>query len=292
MTESLRAFRLGEQPEDDAAREARHQLLANLLGAYADGELPAETASQIDAHLLGCGRCRSELKVQQAVSERLSRSTIPAATAALQSRIRLAIAATPAPPARTAAPVSTPPTRFTSPRWLLGAVGVGSMVVLALVAAVTLRERATVLDPAPLETQASVPPIQLVLQEYRRVSQGDLPGRSRDLESVRRSLPFPVTPLTESGAHLLAAWTTDFDGEPAAVLAYRWRDRVVMQFVVGETMLFRTRALRDAFAARQAVVAQDGEQGLIAWPDAEAGSLLVGDFAWKDMVPLSAARKR
>lgn len=292
MTESLRAFRLGDQPEDDAAREARHQLLANLLGAYADGELPAETASQIDAHLLGCGRCRSELKVQQAVSERLSRSTIPAATAALQSRIRLAIAATPAPPARAAAPVTTPAIRSTPPRWLLGVVGVFGVVVLAMVAAVTLRDNAAVLDPAPLETQASVPPIQHVLQEYRRVSQGDLPGRARDLESVRRSLPFPVTPLTESGAHLLAAWTTDFDGEPAAVLAYRWRDRVVMQFVVGEAMLFRTRALRDAFAARQAVVAQDGEQGLIAWPDAEAGSLLVGDFAWKDMVPLSTARKR
>lgn len=292
MTESLRAFRHGEQPEDDAAREARHQLLANLLGAYADGELPAETASQIDAHLLGCGRCRSELKVQQAVSERLSRSTIPAATAALQSRIRLAIAAAPAPTARTAAPVTTPSTRFTPPRWLLGVLGVVSLAVLALFAVMTLRERATVLDPAPLETQASVPPIQHVLQEYRRVSQGDLPGRARDLESVRRSLPFPVTPLTESGAHLLAAWTTDFDGEPAAVLAYRWRDRVVMQFVVGEAMLFRTRALRDAFAARQAVVTQDGEQGLIAWPEADAGSLLVGDLAWKEMVPLSTARKR
>ena len=47
-----------ERPDTDDVREARHQVLATLLGAYADGELPAETASQIDAHLLGCARCR------------------------------------------------------------------------------------------------------------------------------------------------------------------------------------------------------------------------------------------
>ncbi len=82
-------------PDDVAAREAQHQVLATLLGAYVDGELPPETSSQIDAHLLGCGRCRSELAVQRAVGNRLARSTVPTATAAFQSRIRAALADVP-----------------------------------------------------------------------------------------------------------------------------------------------------------------------------------------------------
>lgn len=31
----------GVEPGDDAEREARHAVLIDLLGAYADGELPA-----------------------------------------------------------------------------------------------------------------------------------------------------------------------------------------------------------------------------------------------------------
>ena len=54
-----------ETQSEREAREARHQVLIELLAAYADRELPAETTSQIDAHLVGCARCRSELAVHQ-----------------------------------------------------------------------------------------------------------------------------------------------------------------------------------------------------------------------------------
>src|ERR671939_655955 len=45
-----------EDPAERAAREAQHQLLIDLLGAYADGELPPETTSQLDAHPAGAPR--------------------------------------------------------------------------------------------------------------------------------------------------------------------------------------------------------------------------------------------
>src|SRR4051812_41178783 len=82
---------------DDAQREERHQRLATLLGAFADGELPAETASQIDAHLLGCQRCRREIEMHRAVRERLGREPLSGAPSSLRDRIIASVAAAPAP---------------------------------------------------------------------------------------------------------------------------------------------------------------------------------------------------
>ncbi len=284
MTESLRALRPAGSPEDDATREARHQVLATLLGAYADGELPVETSSQIDAHLLGCGRCRSELRVQQAVSQRLSHSTVPTTTAALQDRVRAALSVTSV-PVRTTPLVNALLVRRT--RWTRLALFLTAVASLALVA--VLRNRSPQLNPSPYVASNAVPAIADIFAEYRLVSQGDLPGRARDLDAVRRALPFPVRPLVNASAHLLAAWTADIAGEPAAVLAYRWNEHVVLQFIVAESSLFRTHQLREAFSQRRAVVTQDGEQGLIAWPEASSGSVLVGNVPWSALVPLSSA---
>jgi anti-sigma factor RsiW len=285
MTDTNSLLRPQSQPEDDAAREARHQVLATLLGAYADGELPVETASQIDAHLLGCGRCRSELHVQQAVRGRLSHSTVPTATSALQDRIRAAVAATPVP---VVVEAPAPVVRAGRRRWAIVASVVGLFTV-AGVLAITQRPHVPQLDPPPLVAGGSVPVLQHLFDDYRRVVQGDLPGRARDLDAVRSAVPFPVTPLDHAEAHLLGAWTTDLDGEPAAVLAYRWQEHVVLQYIVAESTLFRFRDLRAAFAAHRAVVSQQQAQGLIAWPDANAGGVLVGDLPWADLVSLSRA---
>src|SRR5919109_3944750 len=87
--------KLGESDAERAAREEQHQVIIELLGAYADGELPPETTSQIDAHLVGCARCRRDLAVHQAVRRRLGVEPPLAAPPALRERITAAVAATP-----------------------------------------------------------------------------------------------------------------------------------------------------------------------------------------------------
>src|SRR5918998_6564553 len=87
---------LGESAAERAAREERHQVIIELLGAYADGERPPETTSQLDAHLVGCARCRRDLAMHQAVRRRLGVEPPVAAPPALRERIAVAIAATPA----------------------------------------------------------------------------------------------------------------------------------------------------------------------------------------------------
>jgi hypothetical protein len=94
-------------------------------------------------------------------------------------------------------------------------------------------------------------------------------------------MPFPIEPLRSPGAglRLLAAWTTDLQGEPAAVLAYRWEDRIVLEYLVGEERFFQHPAVRHGVADGHVIAATDGMQGLVAWPTAAAGAVLVGDVS-------------
>lgn len=289
MTESFLAMGQPGQLEDDAARETRHQALATLLGAYADGELPVETSSHIDAHLLGCNRCRHELSLQRALGNRLGRIVVPAATPALQQRIRYAITSTPVEPTPESSLESWAARRLSGMR----SIALSAVAIVFVVASVVLF-RAWNSDTAasPVIVSPSVTAISQILDEYKRLTAGDLPGRARDLESVRGALPFPVVPLQHPDAHLLAAWTTDFDGEPAAVLAYRWNATVVLQFVVAESMLFRSLELRNAFAAGREVAVHINDIGLVAWPDSNAGSAVVGRGAPTDLRLLRRAGNR
>lgn len=286
------------QPEDDATREARHEVLATLLAAYVDGELPPETMAQIDAHLLGCSRCRREVTVHQSLATRLSRVTRPAVSAAFDDRLRAAIAAAPidsassAVPAATASVVATPSEGMLKPaasrrRWIVGVLSVAAVIAAALV--FTPRSRTpdiVALQPAPLVVAAPIPLLDLVAADFRTASARDLPGRARDLETVRGAVPFTVDPLRRADLQLVAAWTTELDGEVAAVLAYKWRDALVLQYVVSDAWLFRSLTIRGAFAAGRAVGTDASGVGMLAWSSGRGSTVVVADQRWSALVAL------
>jgi anti-sigma factor RsiW len=273
-----------ERPDNDEAREARHQVLATLLGAYADAELPPETTSQIDAHLLGCARCRREVELHAAVHARLAREPFVAASPALRDRIVQEIAQ-----ARRPTPALDTPLHRAW--WESKAVRIG--VALAVVAASTafgVARVRSVAKPAhaasAIMNAATVPLFATILQDYRRVTASDLPGRARDLDAVRAAVPFPVQPLHAAGTSLLAAWSTDLHGEPAAVLAYRWHDRLLLEYLVAEPVFFRHPSVRTPIAAGESVTARDGAQGLLAWAAPESGAILIGDVSPEELMAL------
>jgi anti-sigma factor RsiW len=280
-----RAAGLGESAAERAAREEQHQVIIELLGAYADGELPPETTSQIDAHLVGCARCRRDLAVHQTVRRRLGVEPPLAAPPALRERIAAAIAATPV-----ATPL--PATRYPllAPRRLAAILIALASLAAAVWFGVARHERADAPALGQLASSpASVPLIRAVLADYRRVTASDLPGRARDLEVVRGAVPFPVEPLRASGVRLLAVWTTEVEGEPAAVLAYRWEDRIVLEYLLSEIRFFQHRDIRRAVTDGRVLVASDGAQGIVAWPTEAAGALLVGDLAPERLARLVTA---
>jgi anti-sigma factor RsiW len=264
-------------PTEEAVRESRHQVLRELLGAYADRELPPETVAQIDAHLIGCERCRRELDVHDAIRGRLATVPLVAASPSLRERISAALDAVPAPEVAVQQPVDQIATerRIT---WLAAAGW-----VIALVLTLVLATRIDVVRPTSAATTEigapvrSVPLLNGILQDYARVSEGDLPGRARDLSTVRAALSFPIEPLRAPNLRLLAAWTADIRGEPAAVLAYRLDDRLVVQYIVAEDAFFRHQAIRSAVADRHLLTATDGAKSIVAWPEPATGTVLVGN---------------
>lgn len=277
------------RPDDDAEREARHQLLATLLGAYADAEVPTETASQIDAHLLGCVRCRRELDVHRSLRARLESESIAPASTALRERILAGVRAMPI-----ALPADAPHTAnfrswvrgFSRSSRVFATVAIAATLLMGFVLWLGARDRIA----API-TVVSVPSVVLfseVLDDYRRVTATELPGRARDLATVRAALPFPVRALVSPKLRLLAAWTTDLRGEPAAVLAYRWNNQLVLQYIVSEQLLFRPPEIRRAFADGHRLAARSGQQSVIAWPTSASGELLVADLSVNALASLRA----
>jgi hypothetical protein len=189
------------------------------------------------------------------------------------------------------------------------AIGASAVAVIALVAlmiysalpGVGLQLRGTpasatnAFAPSRVQTltspAAAVPLLAGVLADYRRVSAGDLPGRARDLATVREAVDFPVEPITGRGFRLLAAWTTDLGGEAAAVLAYRLDDRLVLQYLVPEQLFFRHPVVRSAVAAGHVFGVADGAQGVLGWAEPAAGSLLVADLSPDRLARAWAARR-
>jgi anti-sigma factor RsiW len=268
------------QPEDEATRQARHDILATLLGAYADGELPLETMTQVEAHLLGCDRCRREVRIQQALADRVATLAVAPVSPALLSRVRAVTETLPAP---IAAPV--PPARVS--RRVLWAALVGCTVIGLAVAQAWPRLRTTTSTaPAPVVLAAEPTVVTAVAADFRRASGRDLPGRARDLEAVRAAVAFPVRPLLRDDLRLVGAWTTELDGELAAVLAYRWHDRLIMQYALSDAALFRAVDIRRAFGAGQPIAAQDGTVGVVGWTEAQGGAFLVGDVTWRTLQSL------
>jgi anti-sigma factor RsiW len=262
---------------EEAARESRHEVLRELLGAYADRELPPETVAQIDAHLVGCAECRRGLEVHHTLRARLATEPPAAASPTFRARISAALDAAPAPVAsRVSAEARVAP----EPRMLwLAASGWIVAMILALVLAM-VSGSASRFAPASrvLATPVhDVPLLGAVVDDYARVSRGDLPGRARDLDAVRAAVSFPVEPLRADNLRLLAAWTTDVRGEPAAVLAYRLDDRLLVQYLVAEDVFFQHPAIRAAIADHHLLRAADGDRTVVAWPDSSTGTVLVGN---------------
>ncbi|AHG88972.1 hypothetical protein J421_1435 [Gemmatirosa kalamazoonensis] len=276
-----RAWRWND-PAQEAERRAQHELLIDLLGAYVDEELPPETASQLDAHLVGCARCRREVQLQLAVRDSLGTTPVAPARPALRDRILAATTALPQPTVAPPAPIdfhvedAAVPRRSTGRRlalWLVAAIVLLGAVLAWRALGGPGGSRVTLLATPT----TSVPLLASAAADFRRVASADLPGPARDLEAVRAAVGVPIEPITRPGVRLIGAWTTTLAGEPAAVLAYRWDDRLVVQYIVPEQLFFRHPAVRAAVASHRRLGAVDGTVGLVAWPLAAAGSVLVGE---------------
>lgn len=291
------------RPRDDTDRLERHEALASLLAAFVDGELPPETTSQIEAHLLGCGRCRREVTVHRSVAAGLGQVRGPVASAAFHTRLRQAVASAPVAPAAIAATAPAGPSETRRPLWRPLLVA-GAVLTLVALGASLLRWTAARRDGTSVAVDAragaagssvattvllssTVGLFDSLAQHYRETAVRDLPGRARDLEVVRRAVGVPVTPLPSTSTELVGAWTSTLDGELVGVLAYRWRDRLLVQYLVPDALVFRSAAVRAALAQGRPVGAEQEALTLLGWVQPHGMAVLVAPASRRELASLS-----
>jgi hypothetical protein len=267
-----------------------HETLVDLLAAYADEELAEESRREVEDHLASCELCRRELRTQVAlrgrlVAERPSEPR-PAVSPKLLAHLR-AVTGTPTPAKLGGSAKPTWSQRLRS----LGTRGAvltwSGWLIAASLALVLWRHPAGPAQQGMSMAMGNVkvPPPDAVpeplagaaLEDFRRLTGSTLPVGT-GLPSLQADVPFSVPYLRSAHMRLIASWATEFEGERAAVLAYRCHNRLVVQYVVSERAFFRQPRLRQAIASSGLYAAGFGKVNTIAWPDLDSGSFLVGEF--------------
>ena len=272
-----------------------HGHALTLLGAYADDELPPEMRREVEAHLTECGRCVQELRVHMALRQRLQadKSALEPSDALMRLEAYVARLGRGAREQRASA-VPIGPGKRSVLRHPLATWG-GWLVAASLAAVWTLGPRRPPaqgmggMSMGPLTPVAvdSIPEsiADAALHDFKRVASEALP-QGPELTAVESQVPFSVPALTAPHMRLIGAWATTIDGVPAAALAYRCHDRLVVQYVVAEHVFFRPPRVRQAIAASGLYAAGEGKLHAVGWPGRDNGSFLVGEFTAPELAAM------
>jgi len=272
-----------------------HEHALTLLGAYADDELPPEMRREVEAHLTECGRCVQELRVHMALRQRLQaeKGVLAPSDALMRLEAYVARLGRDAREQRASA-VPIGPGKRSRLRHPLAAWG-GWLVAASLAAVWALGPRRPPgqgmagMSMGPLTPVAvdSIPEsiADAALHDFKRVASEALP-QGPELTAVESQVPFSVPALTAPHMRLIGAWTTTIDGVPAAALAYRCHDRLVVQYVVAEHVFFRPPRVRQAIAASGLYAAGEGKLHAVGWPGRDNGSFLVGEFTAPELAAM------
>ncbi len=267
--------------------EAEHRIILGLLGAYVDEEVAADVRRDVESHLQVCDVCRRELRIQRSLKTRLAAEQHAAPSAAQVERLGRHVQTLGSGATERGATGTRPRAGSSSVPRLLAFASWSGWLVAASLAALWVwaphrpPSQGMGMSMGPLTPVAldSVPePIaSAALRDFRKVTASALP-QGTHLAGVRAEVPFSVPALHSAHMRLIGSWTTVINGEPAAVLAYRCHDRLVVQYVVAEPVFFRPARVRRAIATAGLYAAGEGTIHAVAWPGTDSGSFLVGEF--------------
>ena len=252
-----------------------HERTYERIGAFVDGELsPAQTA-RVQAHLLSCPSCRANAQSQRALKRRLPELLpIDSAERAL-ANLRLTLQRRHHDGARR------------SRRTAVVLVSCAAAAVLASVSSLRWLSRGSnAQHDGPV-----VPMARQAIEQYVKRIQGGLPVAPIDLDAVQLTTGLPARSLEHQDAKLMAAWVTELRGQRAAALAYRYRSRIVIQYIVSEELFYRPSIVRKTIRERGRYVTRAGEHVVVGWPIEGAGVLLVGDLPASELDQLRRLRR-
>lgn len=243
-----------------------HQRLREQIGAYVDGELSSSEVAILEKHLLTCTPCQNELTLQESIQKRLQNHSLERASAGLRARIERQCEAS--------SNIRHVPSTWGWKRLASqsGAWG-GWLVAACLVVALLLN-----VHSQSISRTHSIPMVASVFADYQnRMAGGELPADNPPAwNRLRHSVSFPVEPIPSLKNQLVAVWSTKIRGEPAAALAYRLDNQIIVQYVVSQKLFFRQNRVRQAIHDFGRYSASLGHDSVVAWPGKNQGSVLIG----------------
>jgi anti-sigma factor RsiW len=253
---------MGDPFDVDGIRQ--HSPWLDLVAPYLDGELSAASHAEMDAHVAACTICQRELAQQRAVSQRLRQLASEAAPIESLAQ-RLPYAST----------RKEAHSRHRAWAWTGWGLAAAQAIVLAVVFLL------------PTWQARHVPMVEEAVADYQRVVAGELPFETTNIDALSRSLSLSVDVLKSPQAQLLGACKTVLRDKPAAALAYRVDNHVVIQYVVSGPLFFAQSSVREAVSRQGHFASQDDGKSVIGWPGTNAGFLLVGELPTEKLVSLS-----
>jgi len=251
-----------------------HVRLQDSLAGYVDDELNQQEKSIIEAHLAGCESCRSDIARQQLISQRLSKLPLERLSPEVQQEIdNTSYGALPS--SKDLTQKTGPASKFINWRQYIGNLGFiatsGWSVALLLIV--------VLLEPTMIsKTSHEVPMVEDVLTEYLHLDKTSLPA------SNSQSMPSP--PANWPNARLLSSWETTVGGAPAKAFAMRNGDKIIVQYLIDESVFFRNPNVRQAVADSGSYLSQKNNIQVLAMPLKDAGLLVVGPTDWMPSLEL------
>jgi hypothetical protein len=233
--------------------ELRVLIAALAGGGRAEDVLDDAQRTALAAHLAGCSTCRRELALQEHVRARLARAAgAEPAPAAMVAMVR-GLARSDVRPARRS-------------RALIAVAASGWIVAACIALAWCGRPTLEVSQP---------PMVEAALRDFDRALESELPAPGTLVE-LAAGVGHPVAALAHADLRLISTWRTEIRGEQAAALAYRLGDRVIVQYVVSESLFFRQPVVRDAIQAHGVFATSHGARSVVAFAGQGAGSVVIG----------------
>lgn len=244
-----------------------HAAWIDRITPYLDKELDAAASEEVRQHIAVCPLCERESTRQRLLAERLRLLADPAVLAQQAEQIQQRVLNT----LHYRRKHGKPGHAWVTPLgWLLAlAQAVVLMIVLFM--------------PSPKVEH--VPMVEEAYADYQHASAGDFPFQMNGSAALA-ALPLPVEPLKNAKARLIGSWQTRLRGEPAAVLAYRVSDHIVLQYVVSERLFFTPPRVREAVSKTGLYVSKKRRSTIVAWPGRQSGSLLIGDLPSNELIQL------
>lgn len=249
-----------------------HVELQDLLAGYLDGELTEQEVSLIEAHLVGCQDCRDDLERQKSLTHHVNKMPIENLTIDIFEKVQQDI-------------LKEHNTKKSESKVAISLIAKIKQYIISffhlyysknkLIMASGWLVTAMLLIYLPFNTIdinkidqsiSSIPMIDDALEQYYLLQNQDIPTTLLDID----------IPAKWENTSKLASWSTEIGGLPAQAFAVRYKNQIILQYKIDQSVFFRNAKVRKAIAQNGWYEDLNTLADILLLPQGDSGLIIVG----------------